>query len=143
MWNMASAHHVLFYDGECGLCDRFVQRVLDADKSDRFRLAPLQGSYAKHVLAERGVVFEPGEQQTVYVLTRDGELLDRSDAVLFTLSELGLTGWWRAAKIFPRPLRELGYRAVARTRFGIFGKADACRVPGPGVADKFIRDSSG
>jgi predicted DCC family thiol-disulfide oxidoreductase YuxK len=139
--------HTIFYDGVCGLCDRFTHFVLRADTADRFRFAPLQGTYAVRLLGERGVELPSGGAEgraldAVYVLTADGRLLQRSDAVLFVLSQLQRARRWaRLLAIFPRPLRELGYRLVARSRYRIFGKADVCIVPSRDVADKFIPDS--
>jgi predicted DCC family thiol-disulfide oxidoreductase YuxK len=139
--------HTVFYDGVCGLCDRFTQFVLRSDTGDRFRFAPLQGGYAVRVLGKHGIALAPGGAQgraldTVYVLTADGRLLKRTDAVLFVLSQLERAhSWARLLAIFPRPLRELGYWMVARGRYRLFGKADACIVPRGDVANKFIPDS--
>jgi predicted DCC family thiol-disulfide oxidoreductase YuxK len=42
--------HVVFFDGVCGLCDRWVQFVLPRDRGARFRFAPLQGALAAREL---------------------------------------------------------------------------------------------
>lgn len=42
--------HLVFYDGECGLCDHAVQFILWADKKGQFCFAPLQGVTARQVL---------------------------------------------------------------------------------------------
>jgi predicted DCC family thiol-disulfide oxidoreductase YuxK len=132
-------HHLLFFDGECGLCDRFVQHVLENDTADRFRLAPLQSAAARAVLADHGVVLPtdrpPG---TLYLRTADGRLLDRSDAALFVLGALGTGRRFGAlARLFPRPLRELGYRLVSRSRFALFGRM-TCKVPTAEHRRKFL-----
>ncbi len=41
---------VLFFDGVCGLCNRFIDLMLRADNQDRFRYAPLQGDTARRML---------------------------------------------------------------------------------------------
>ena len=41
---------ILFFDGVCGLCNRFVDLMLKADSRDRFRYAPLQGETALNIL---------------------------------------------------------------------------------------------
>ncbi len=87
--------HTVFYDGVCGLCDRFTQLVLRADADDRFRFAALQGEHARRTLGERGIG-EPTRLDTVYVLTADGQLLDRADAVLFVLARLPRYRRWAA-----------------------------------------------
>lgn len=134
--------HTLFYDGSCGLCDRSVQLVLAHDRADRFRFAPLQGAYAVRTLGERGIKLGPDAPlETVYVLTADGRLLDRSDAALFIASQL--TGWpsvGRLLRVVPRAVRELGYRFVAEHRHRWF-EAGACHVPSGVEREKFIVDS--
>ncbi len=136
--------HILFYDGVCGLCDRFVQKVLAADTEDRFRFAPLQGDYAKRVLGEQGVTLaDELPLETIYVLTEDGRLLDRSTAALFVLGELpGDHGFVGVAGHLPPSVRDLGYRVVAKLRYAIFGKLDHCAVPTPASRAKFIVDSA-
>jgi predicted DCC family thiol-disulfide oxidoreductase YuxK len=99
----------------------------------------LQGPAAQAVLAEHGVRLPAGRAPgTMYVHTSDGRLLDRSDAALFVLDALGTRpGFAALARRFPRPLRELGYRLVARTRFALFGRV-ACAVPSPAQRHKFL-----
>lgn len=41
---------ILFFDGVCGLCNRFVDFMLRADSQHRFRYAPLQGETARRLL---------------------------------------------------------------------------------------------
>src|ERR1700681_2926076 len=42
--------HLVFYDGNCGLCDRIVQFLLKEDKHKRFVFASLQGETASQYL---------------------------------------------------------------------------------------------
>lgn len=42
--------HLVFYDGECGLCDRFVEFLLKNDRKKHFVFAPLQGTTADQYL---------------------------------------------------------------------------------------------
>lgn len=43
-------HHLLLYDGECGFCQFWVQKVLFWDTKEVFFFAPLQGKTAKKIL---------------------------------------------------------------------------------------------
>jgi predicted DCC family thiol-disulfide oxidoreductase YuxK len=43
-----------------------------------------------------------------------------------------LLGW------VPRPLRDLAYGLLARNRYRLFGRLDACPVPGPEQRERFI-----
>ena len=44
--------HLVFYDGQCGLCDHAVQFLLKADKKNKFLFAPLQGTTALQELKD-------------------------------------------------------------------------------------------
>lgn len=136
-----SPHHLLLFDGVCGLCDRLVQFVLRHDRADRFRFAALQSPLAGNLL--RGYGRDAADLDTVYVIARYGEpaakLLSKGRAVLFVLAELG--GIWRLAsalRVLPRPLLDLGYDQIARRRYRWFGRYDACPVPTPATKAKFL-----
>lgn len=126
---------VVYYDGICGLCDRFVQFVLSRDRAGRYHFAPLQGSTAK---ARLPVPQDPAALTTV-VLDDEGRLRTRSDAALAILAGLG--GLWRMAsalRVVPRPLRDAVYDWIARNRHRWFGRREACRVPEREQAQRFL-----
>ncbi len=67
------------------------------------------------------------------------ELLTRSDAILAILGDLG--GFWRllaVARLVPRALRDRVYDLVGRNRYRWFGRFEACRLPRPGEAGRFL-----
>ncbi|RUL86202.1 thiol-disulfide oxidoreductase DCC family protein [Tautonia sociabilis] len=119
---------IAFYDGECGLCNRFVQFVLDHDPDGRILLAPLQGSTFRDRCPDQA----PPDLSTVLLLD-GGRLYDRSSAVLRVLRILRFpySLLARLALVVPRPLRDLSYDLVARRRYRWFGRAEACRLPTP------------
>jgi len=126
---------LLFFDGECGLCDGFVQFVLRRDTLGRVRFAPLQGETAADTLEE-----EDRASLDSVVLLVEGVAYRRSSAVVRVLWRLGLVwkllGWlvW----IVPCPLRDLGYRVVANYRRKLFGAAPQCRVPDAKTRERFL-----
>lgn len=44
-------HHLIFYDGTCGLCDQMVRLLLTIDKHKIFAFAPLHGTTAVQYLS--------------------------------------------------------------------------------------------
>lgn len=126
---------IIYFDGFCGLCDRFVQFVLRRDRAARYRFAPLQGSTAGERVPPS---LDPRTSQTV-ILEDAGRFRVRSDAALAILSGLG--GPWRLAgllRVIPRPLRDAIYDLVARNRERWFGRRAECRVPQPDERDRFL-----
>lgn len=130
---------VLLYDGVCGLCNRLVRLVLKHDTLAHFRFASLQSDYAARVLQPRGL--DPRDLNTIHVVEEPaGPLAQRSEAVILILRELG--GFWTAValalRIFPKPLRDWGYRIIARHRYRIFGKYDTCPLPEKKYQERFL-----
>jgi len=137
-----STHPVLLYDGVCGLCNRLVQFTLRHDRNDTFRFASLQGPTAGCILDRQGQ--SPADLDTFYVVTDCGQpeelLRSRSDAALFVLRELGGASRMLAGigGVLPKVLRDAAYNLVARNRYRVFGKFDACPLPNPKDRHKFL-----
>jgi predicted DCC family thiol-disulfide oxidoreductase YuxK len=131
---------LILYDGVCGLCNGFNAFVIARDPKGAFLFASLQSPLGRDLLARHGR--DPGSLDTLGLVAGypDGPLLVRSDAVLHVLRRLpapwGLLA--RLGSLVPRPLRNLAYRAVASQRYRIFGRHDACPLPAPGVAKRFL-----
>jgi predicted DCC family thiol-disulfide oxidoreductase YuxK len=126
---------IVYYDGLCGLCDRFVQFVLRRDRAARYRFAPLQGSTAQGRVP---ATLDPRASETV-ILEEEDRFRVRSDAALAILSGLG--GAWRLTallRVIPRPVRDAVYDVVARNRHRWFGRRAECRVPQPHERDRFL-----
>ncbi|MGH7719482.1 MAG: thiol-disulfide oxidoreductase DCC family protein, partial [Gemmatimonadaceae bacterium] len=123
----ACAAPILLYDGVCGLCDRFVQFVLRHDRRGTMRFAPLQGQLGQKTLATINQHAGSSPIDSVVLLCDDRTLV-RSDAVMEVLRYLG--GRWHAlavlGRVVPRSLRDRLYDAVARRRYAMFGRYDAC-----------------
>jgi len=115
---------IVFYDGDCGLCNRFVLFLLKRDHRKSFRFAPLTGK-----MAQQWLEAEDRQGETVIYLD-SGNVYRRSDAALRAIRNLG--GVWKLAGVFlgvPRPIRDAVYDFVARHRRRWFGGAEACPLP--------------
>jgi predicted DCC family thiol-disulfide oxidoreductase YuxK len=122
---------LLFFDGECSFCNRWVNRVREADHQHRMRFGTKQGRTFQQ-LAQ--VHPELANVESVVLVKRhaDGteEFLVRSPAIReviaglpeFRLFELVL-------HIVPTPISNLGYRIFSKLRTLLFGKWHSCRVP--------------
>lgn len=125
---------VIFFDGVCGLCNGFVDFVIQVDKNQVFKFSPLQSDFAKAHLPEHDI----SELKSV-VLIKNGRTYRKSEAVFEVFKSLG--GTWSALswfKILPQPLRNQGYDLVAKYRYKIFGKKETCRLPTPEERQRFI-----
>ncbi|MES2769831.1 MAG: DCC1-like thiol-disulfide oxidoreductase family protein [Bdellovibrionota bacterium] len=119
---------IVYFDGVCGLCNRFVDFLLKHDKSKSLKLAPLQTAKRKNET----------EINTV-ILSINGYEYFKSDAAIRALAFLG--GFWITILlllVIPKFLRDSIYEFVAKNRYKWFGKRDTCRIPTPEEKDRFI-----
>jgi predicted DCC family thiol-disulfide oxidoreductase YuxK len=124
--------NLVLFDGVCVLCDASMRWILERDRGERLRFAPLQGPTARELLS-RHPAAPDGLSTVLYVRDfggRDERLYLRSDAAAAILEDLG--GRYRLLALFrfiPRPVRDAAYDWIAARRYRLFGKLDACSLP--------------
>ena len=126
----------LYYDGECGLCDRFVQFVLRRDRREYFQFAPLQSAAGREQLARLGL----GDTDLkTMVLVEAGKSFVRSTAALHVCRQL--TGLWPllyGLMLIPKGCRDQAYALVARNRKRWFKPRSECPIMPPEWRRRFI-----
>ena len=134
------AKHLVFYDGQCGLCDKVVQFLLKRDRMKIFMFAPLQGSTAASVLKEL-----PPELKSVDSLILVENYL-ASDQQFYLLGKGALRICWLLGgawmllgwiSFLPAVLYDWGYRIVARNRHRFFPNT-SCVIPDPKDKVRFL-----
>lgn len=132
---------ILLYDGECGLCARSVQFVLDRDSRKRLSFAALQSDIGRAILARedvRALGVDPNELSTLVLVDEHDRAAVRSTAALRVTRELRAP-WplMRAFLIVPRFIRDAVYRFVSRNRHRVPGTA-SCRLPDAETSERFV-----
>jgi predicted DCC family thiol-disulfide oxidoreductase YuxK len=126
---------ILFFDGVCGLCNRFVDFSLKHDPHGRVLFAPLQGKTAGELLSNTDL-----ENLDTVIFYENGSPSHRSTAIVKLLSGVG--GLWTVLAwllwLIPRPLRNFGYRVMAKNRYRFFGQKESCRLPTPEERTRFL-----
>ncbi|SDT26492.1 Predicted thiol-disulfide oxidoreductase YuxK, DCC family [Bradyrhizobium canariense] len=117
---------VILYDGVCVFCSRWVRFIAARDVNRRFRFTAVQSAYGTRLAQAFGI--DPADPDTNAVV-HGGIAYFKSDAALTVLSQLPGWQWARVLRIVPKPLRDAVYSLVARNRYRIFGKYEACFVP--------------
>lgn len=134
----AKAVDRIFYDGHCGLCHGLVRFVLAKDTNgDAFRFAPLDSDAFRSKIPERD---QPSLPDSIVVLTADGAILTRSEAVAHILRRLGGLWRWLAAllRVIPTEVRDWAYDRIARIRHRLFRRPkDSCPVVPAHLRDRF------
>ncbi len=128
---------IILYDGVCVLCSGWMRFVLDRDVKGTFRFTPIQSPYGR-ALAQM-LDIDPDDPDTNAVVI-GGIGWRRSDAALQVVSRLPGWSWVRGLAVVPRPLRDLVYRLIARTRYRVFGRHLVCDVGAGRYAGRVIWD---
>ena len=126
---------IIFYDGLCAMCNRFIRILITLDKKEKFLLAPLQGKNGK-ILQKK---FSKELKGIDSVIFYNKKAYTKSSAVINILSELG--GIYKLAYIFniiPSFISDSIYDYIARNRFQWFGKLDKCPMPEKKNISRFL-----
>jgi predicted DCC family thiol-disulfide oxidoreductase YuxK len=126
---------VILYDGVCVFCSRWIRFVAIRDTEQRFRFTAIQSVYGTRLAQAVGI--DPDDPDTNAVI-HGGVAHFKSDAALTVLSNLPGWGWVRVLRVVPKPLRDAIYNLVARNRYQIFGKYEACFVPDAGFRERVM-----
>ncbi len=125
---------IVFYDGDCGLCNRSVQFVLNHEKSSKVYFSALQSAFAQQFFEEKQ--FAKPDLTTFYFY-KEGRLYSKSTAAL------KLTGFlkfpYSMLQLFlvvPTFMRDFVYSFVAKRRLN-FANA-FCVVPSSENRKRFI-----
>lgn len=127
---------VVLFDGVCNLCNGTVAFAIARDPARRLRFAPFQSAPGRALLAS--FALSPEETESV-VLIEDGRAYLKSRAALRLLRHLRRPWPWLAlVGVLPRPLLDWLYDRVARNRYRLFGRREACMVPTADIAERFL-----
>lgn len=133
---LATGADLVLFDGDCNVCNRSVQFVLERDPRGRFRFASLQSAAGRAALAATGHTSVGPD--SVALVTRE-RVWFRTGAVLRIAR--GLCWPWPVLAIFllvPPPIRDFFYKVFAARRYRWFGRTDRCLVPSPEVRARFL-----
>jgi len=128
---------ILFFDGVCNLCNKWVQFVIRNDKKKQIVFASLQSKYGQE--AQQELKQQTGSVPDSLVLYHNNKFYTKSSAALKTATLMG--GAWPILAIgfiLPGFIRNGIYDIVARNRYKWYGKRDECMVPSPGLKARFL-----
>lgn len=120
----SESNDIIIYDGECGLCNRFVRLVLRFDKKRKFDFSSYHSDYAKDLLKENDLISLAPHSVILY---SNNLFFDRSAAVIKILISFG--GIWNIFAILyliPKKIRDAIYSWIAKKRYSIFSRSNAC-----------------
>lgn len=105
-----SLNKIVFYDGECGLCQRSISIINHWDKNKKLLFAPLNGETYKQL-------FNETNDMSTVVFYVDGHLFMKSDAIIEIGRQLGgVKLSFLLLKLVPKFIRDFFYLLIARHR---------------------------
>lgn len=132
----ADDHPIIVFDGECIFCSGWVNFVLRHDREGRYRFIPAQSPLGATLYRHYGLDSRDYETN---ILIENGVAYFKSEGSLRMAAGLGfpwtLTG---ALRLMPRALRDPLYELVARNRYRIAGRRNACFVPTAEHRSRFL-----
>jgi predicted DCC family thiol-disulfide oxidoreductase YuxK len=131
--SLTSERHplLLFFDGECAFCNRWVNKVKLADHQHRMRYGTKQGRTFQQLAQAHPEL--ANVESVVLVKRRDDsgeDFLVRAPAIREVIAGLPEFRFFELVlRIVPAPISNLGYRIFSKLRTPLFGKWHQCRIP--------------
>lgn len=132
------AHKYILFDGVCNFCNASINFIIKRDKKGTFLFTPLQSDLGQKLMKQYDI--NPDKQDSI-ILIDSKKAYFKSDAALRISKEL--QGGWKYLRFFlvlPGFIRDFVYDIIARNRYKIFGKKEACMIPTPEERARFVTD---
>jgi predicted DCC family thiol-disulfide oxidoreductase YuxK len=110
--------------------------VIKRDKKKKFKFASLQSQSARELLHASGLQHE---ELRSFIFIDHEKIYYRSSATLHVLAYLPAP--WKflyCLIIIPKFIRDWVYDIIAKNRYKWFGKKEACWIPNPELAERFL-----
>ncbi len=120
---------LIIYDGICVLCSTAMTMIATRDRARRFRFTHAQGALGQALFRHYGL--DPVAFETV-LLIDNGIALGKLDMARRVGQQIG--GPWHlfaAFAVLPGVLQDWCYDRIAKNRYRLFGRKDACIRPDP------------
>ncbi|PVY41168.1 thiol-disulfide oxidoreductase DCC family protein [Pontibacter virosus] len=127
---------IVFYDGTCGFCQASIQIVLKYNKQQNLYFAALQSGLVEQLVPQQLI---PDPLPDSILFFENGQLYTESEAALRIARHLNFP--WSVLYYFrfiPLSFRDFVYRFIAKHRYRIAGRNEACMLPSPEERARFV-----
>lgn len=120
---------IIVYDGQCMLCNRFIQFILKKDRKPIFKFVAYQSIKD----------FEKYGNNDSIELIYNGQHTNKSTAILKSYQLLSpIYSWISFFRLIPKTWRDPIYSFIAKYRYSIMGKSEKCIIPDDNIKDRFL-----
>ncbi|MBG91069.1 MAG: thiol-disulfide oxidoreductase [Actinobacteria bacterium] len=131
--------HLILFDGQCGLCQKSVQWIIQHDTRKQFVFASLQSQWAQSLLSEHG--WPHNTMDSIRLISpypsQHAQLYSRSEAILVITKILRHPYRW-VLRFCPVFIRDAVYKQVQKNRYRIWGQSETCWVPSLELKGRFL-----
>ena len=122
---MNTQNPILLFDGDCKICNFWVQFIQKRNPKNKFEYITLQSEKGQTFLAEFKI--NTSIDSIVFIWNKKANV--KSNAAFQILKQFNV--WWRVLLIFwivPRPIRDWGYDLIAKNRHRFFVTKKECEI---------------
>ncbi|WJP96769.1 thiol-disulfide oxidoreductase DCC family protein [Macrococcus bovicus] len=123
-------HNIIFFDGDCSFCNKYIQFLIKFDKDNKFYFATLNSQTYKKF--SDNWIPQPDIDSILYY--KNSNFYYYSDAIIEILSDINI--FFKVFKLIPQKIRDIFYKLFARHRYK-FNK-NSCVLPPKEVQYKFL-----
>ena len=127
---------LIVFDGHCVFCSSFFRFMVKHDRQQHFKYATAQSSLGQDLYRALGLPTD--DFQTNLIIT-NGQIYQRLDAFAAAMARLGPP--YSALKLLrylPGVIKDPAYHLIARNRYKIWGRTEACLLPTPDLRQRFL-----
>lgn len=126
-------NRIIVFDGNCNLCNRWVQFVIKRDPDALFKFTATKSVHGKNYIEKYSI------QADSIILIEGKQVFIKSNAAIKILKQLN--GYWFIAStllLLPRFIRDFFYTIVAKNRYQWFGKKQECTYTIGAFKERFL-----
>lgn len=128
--------NIILFDGICNFCNYWVNFIIDRDSKNFFKFAALQSEKGSELLDRFNL---PKNDFDSFILISQNKVYKKSKAA-FEIAK-HLNGWPKIIsplRFIPVYVTDFFYDLIAKNRYRIFGKKEACRIHTKEEKSKFL-----
>ena len=127
---------IILFDGVCNFCNYWVNFIIDRDIKNQFKFASLQSKKGIELLEKFNL---PKDDFDSFILISNKRVLKKSQAAFEIARHIsGCLRLFVPIKILPTFLTDFVYDIIAKNRYKLFGKKEACRIPTLEERNRFL-----
>ena len=126
---------IILFDGDCNLCNKYMNLIIRYDQKDNFRFATIKSQIGQNIIKDLNLI---NIQEDTLLLIKKKSIYIKSDAVIRILSCLQFPiNILSLISLIPRFIRDYFYDIIAKNRKKFF-KTKECLLPNKKNRQRFL-----